>query len=110
LIGGDNLTLFIISRHKATQEFLTELLGKWEDNVIILEHLDDIKQIPLMAKVAGNLPINMIAELVNKRRCTFYYVSLEVPKELRGKELDFETLKKYAKIYKITHISLEQVY
>ncbi len=104
------MTLFIISRHLATIDFLVEVLGKWEDNVVILEHLDDVNRIPMMAKVAGNLPIHMIADLVNKRRCTFYYVSIDVPKELRGKELDIEDLKKYAKIFEIKHISMRQVF
>lgn len=104
------MTLYIVSRHPTTVDFLSEILGKWEDNIIVMDHLDSTDSIPLGAKVAGNLPLTMIAELVNKRRCTFYYVSVEIQREMRGKELDFETLKKYAKIYKINRISLEQVY
>ena len=107
VVDADRKTLYIISRHKATIDYLIDKLGKDRD-VVILEHLNSSDDIPAGVDVAGNLPVGLIAELVRKG-CCFYYVSLKVPPELRGKELSREEVEKHISLLKINKLEVEEV-
>lgn len=99
--------IYVISRHKSTIDYIIDRFGRNKD-VVILEHLKDASEIPEGSEVFGNLPIEMIAKLI-ERGCVFHVVSLEIPKELRGKELGIDEIRKYAKIIRIDELKISYV-
>jgi CRISPR-associated protein Csx16 len=56
-----------------------------------VEHLDDSVSLSRGDHIIGTLPINIVAKL-NSRGVTYSHFSLELKKELRGKELTMEEL------------------
>jgi len=57
--------------------------------------------------IIGNLPINIISELLQNNN-RFVLLALNVPPELRGKELNEEELKKYMKLYEVKKLEIEE--
>lgn len=87
----------VVTRHPALVMFLIRK-GIVFDNVDVLEHAT-AKQVR-GKRVAGILPLHLAAECAN-----FTEVVLNIPFELRGKELSEEEIECYAKnifTYKIT--------
>jgi len=95
--------IVIVSRHPATIEFLKEKLP----NAKVIEHLNGPDDISFGALVFGNLPLHMVEQLLQKG-CRFIMVSLNIPRELRGKELSREELEKYIELYEIRRLKLEK--
>lgn len=87
----------IVTRHAATIEWLREqgIVGEVKTHVTA----QDVKG----RVVYGNLPLHLASEA--KYICT---VTLNVPEELRGQELDIEAVRKYASIEKYQVIKLEE--
>ena len=99
-----DVDVVIVSRHKSTVEYLKTIFG----NAEVVDHLtpEDIEKIKGKI-VVGNLPIDMIAELL-KNGNRFVLVTLNVPRELRGKELSLKEVKKYCKLYEIVDLKLSE--
>jgi|GEM_PF-3346252 len=84
----------IVSRHEDTIKLLMSFIEKQFDTYAeVLEHLteDKLRELDENSHVFGNLPLNMIAQVINKG-ASFYSLELDIPKELRGRELDEQTL------------------
>jgi len=96
--------VIIVSRHKGTIDYFKSKLG----DVQVIEHLTSVEQIPENSVVMGNLPINLIEDII-KRGHDFILVTLNVPKELRGQDLDVKDVKKYIKLYKVKKLELEEI-
>ena len=92
----------IVSRHEAT---INLLKSKYPDAEVV-NHISNPAEYS-NCLIIGNLPINMIADLI-KNGNRFVLVALNVPPELRGKELGEEELKKYMKLYEIKSLELEE--
>jgi len=88
----------IVSRHKDTRFLLKTLFDPVHDKVDEIEHVDDPKQLDNYDVVAGNIPLSMF---LRTRASNLILVSLNIPKELRGKELSLNELKKYAEFVAI---------
>ena len=96
------MRVVIVSRHEGTIEFLK---GKFPEAKVI-EHLKDINEIPEGALVLGNLPLDMIKELMDKRNARFVLVTFrEAP---RGKELSKEEVAKLLKLVEVKKIEIEE--
>jgi len=95
------LRAVIVSRHKSTQEFLSKILEKHGIPYDIVEHVDNPRILEGYYLVLGNIPLTLLLKTSVK-----YYiqVSLEIPKELRGKELGIEELVKYARFILFQHV------
>jgi len=89
----------IISRHKGTIEYLKHYYPQAQ----VIEHLESIKQVPHGALVFGNLPINVVEQL-KKRVAKYVHIILNVPKELRGKDLPREELEDYIEFVEIVEL------
>ena len=98
------MKVLIISGHDATIKYLSEIFGNFE--VRVIQHLSDLNEVNEDI-VVGNLPLPLIAELL-KRGKRFIYVSLIIPAELRGKELNSEQVKEYIELYEIKNLELER--
>jgi len=91
----------IVSRHKSTTELLKGLLEKHGIPYDVIDHIDDPNILKDYYIVLGNLPITIF----EKVQVPYYIqVSLNIPKELRGKELGIEELKKYIRYVVFQHI------
>ena len=96
------MRVVIVSRHPATVKYLKNIWPEAE----VVDHITDPGKYRNCLLV-GNLPLPMVAELLRNGN-RFVMVSLNVPKELRGKELGEEELKKYVKLYEITRLELSE--
>ena len=85
------MRVLIVSRHKSTQNLLKKLFSKYTNDIKIVDHLLSPSDIDSDV-IAGNIPISMF---INSRARFYVSVSLELPRELRGKELDESELEKY---------------
>jgi len=83
----------IVSRHKDTISMLKSQFDQVYDQIDVIEHLEDPKQLDGYDLLVGNIPLSMF--LKTKTRCLIL-VSLNIPRELRGRELNHEELRKYA--------------
>ena len=97
------MEVVIVSRHPATVNYLKTVFPEAK----VVSHISSIDEIPNGSLVIGNLPIHMIAELI-KKGCRFVLVSLEIPRELRGKELSESELRKYMKLLEISKLELSE--
>lgn len=89
------MKVVIVSRHAGTIEFLKDKFPEAK----VIEHLKDINEIPEGALVFGNLPLDMIKELMEKRSARFVLVTFkEAP---RGKELSKEEVAKLLRLVEI---------
>ncbi|PWQ99322.1 CRISPR-associated protein Csx16 [Leucothrix arctica] len=84
------MTTYFISRHPGAVDWATSE-GHHVDEQ--LAHFDP-KQVKQGDKVLGTLPINLVAE-VNERGGDYYHLSLDLPSEIRGKEITAEDMKQY---------------
>jgi len=100
--------VYIVSRHASTVEVLRELFKDSNTEVIVRDHINDINEIEDNSIVIGNMPLELMSQLKNNKNCTVFIVSLNIPRELRGKELSKEELLKYMKIYEVTKIKLTE--
>jgi len=83
----------IVSRHPATIEFLKKIFEDKGFEIDVIEHVDDPRELDEYSVVAGNIPLSMML----KTTCQiFMLLSLNIPREFRGKELGYEEAKKYA--------------
>ena len=98
------MEVVIVSRHPATVNYLKTVFSEAK----VVSHINSPEDIPSGSLVIGNLPIHLIDELINKRGCRFVLVSLEIPQELRGKELNEEELRKYMRLLEITRLELSE--
>jgi len=96
------MKVVIVSRHEATVNYLKKRFP----NADVISHMSDPSEYR-NCLIIGNLPINVIDTLL-KNGNRFVMVSLDIPKELRGKELNEEELKKYMKLYEIKELKLEE--
>ena len=99
------MRVLIVSRHKSTVELLTQMLSGKTESIRVTDHLSSIDEIQEDI-VIGNLPIEMIEQVLAAGK-RFVLVSLNVPRELRGQELDIEQLKQYMKLKEIKELKIE---
>ena len=84
------MSTIIVSRHKATIDFLLERKIKGVDkNTPIIGHVDSPEQIR-GKHVVGNLTLSLAAHTSE-----ITVLNLKVPEELRGKELNLEQLRSF---------------
>jgi len=96
------MKVVIVSRHKGTIDYLK----KRYPNAEVVNHIDDPKKFK-DSLIIGNLPLHMVSEVL-KNGNRFVMVSLDIPRELRGKELNESELKEYIKLYEIKKLELEE--
>ena len=83
----------IVSRHKSTQDLLSLILRRNGFQFDVLDHVSDPEVLDQYTIVLGNIPLSMFL----RSKIGFYVaISLTIPKELRGKELGYKELLKYA--------------
>lgn len=99
------MRVLIVSRHKSTVELLMQMFQGRAESIRVTDHLNDISEIN-EDLVVGNLPIEMIEQVLAAGK-RFVLVSLNVPRELRGQELDIEQLKQYMKLKEIKELKIE---
>lgn len=82
---------YFVSRH------LGALQWAQQNNIDFDEHIEhlDVNKINPTDVVIGSLPVNLAYEVCRRGGC-YFNLSLEIPQNLRGKELDTETLMKYS--------------
>jgi len=95
-----------VSRHQSTIKLLKQI---WPEAKVI-NHLENINEIPAGSLVIGNLPLTIVNKLINERGCRYVQVTLEVPPNLRGKELNEQELKKYMKLIEIQELKLAEFF
>jgi len=94
---------WIVTRHEGT----ISLLKKHFTGAEVMPHLD-INKIKRGDSVYGVLPIHLIHEVMS-RGATFYIVSLDIPPELRGKELsEEEVLSLNLRLMRVKNLELEE--
>lgn len=79
---------YLLTRHFATVEWVRDQ-GINVDGV--LGHLNSVEAFQPGDRVLGTLPINLVARL-NDRSVEYWHLSLNLPSELRGKELTLAEL------------------
>jgi len=97
------MKVYIVSRHPGTIEYLKRFYPDAE----VINHLKSPDDIPSGSLVIGNLPLTVVARL-KERGVRYVQVNLEVPPELRGKELDVNELEKYVKLVEIKELKIEE--
>lgn len=100
--------VLIVSRHKSTIQLLKQILQPIDIDVDVVEHIDNPEILAKYPIVIGNLPLSMYARLPEPKRPELFLVSLEIPRELRGRELGIEELKKYVTITAVVHIAVAE--
>lgn len=84
------MTTYIITRHTASVQWIKKNLPNPQDETIVQPHLNpDIIQ--KKDTVIGVLPLHIIADIITKG-ANFYSLNIDCPPELRGRELDLQTL------------------
>ena len=84
------MTTYFISRHPGAVDW-AESEGFHVDQQ--LAHFD-VTIVNEGDKVLGTLPINLVAQ-VNERGGDYYHLALDLPSELRGKEITAEDMRQY---------------
>jgi len=97
---GQAPTTYFVSRHPGARDWATEE-GLVVDQVV--EHLD-IATIAPGDTVIGSLPVNLAAE-VCARGAAYLHLSLELPAELRGKELTVAEMRRLGAEIRPFHVS-----
>lgn len=88
LIGAEDMTTYFVTRHAGAVQ--------WADTTALaydvhLTHLTNLSALGQGDVVIGTLPINMVY-MLNQRGVRYIHLSLEIPPELRGVELDADQL------------------
>jgi len=95
------MKVLIVSRHPSTQKLLASILDKHGFEYDIVDHVDDVAILNKYDVIIGNVPLSLFV----KATVQYYIqVNLEIPKELRGKELDVSELSKYVSYIVFDHI------
>ena len=78
----------MVIRHKASIAVLTELLSQAIPDDLDIKHVEqfNLSMLENIDVVVGVLPVHLIAELTS-RGVRFFGLSMNVPREMRGKEL-----------------------
>lgn len=84
------MTTYFISRHPGAVEWAISEGHQVDEQ---LAHFDP-KQVKQGDKVLGTLPINLVVE-VNERGGDYYHLTLDLPCDVRGKEITAEDMKQY---------------
>lgn len=82
------MTIYFVTRHPGTLQWAQQNHLKFD---IHLEHLTDLNSLQAQDIVIGILPINMVYQL-NCRGVRYIHLSLQMPAQLRGMELDPQQL------------------
>ena len=92
----------IVSRHESTIKFVKVMFK----DATVFEHISDVDMLKDFDLIIGNLPLPLVAKLkeMGKR---FVMISLNIPRELRGKELTLDELKKYAEMIEIEELKIK---
>lgn len=84
------MTTYIITRHTASIQWIKNNLPNAQDTIVIQSHLNP-DSIQKKDTVIGVLPLHIIAD-ITARGADFYSLDITCPPELRGKELNLQTL------------------
>lgn len=84
------MTLWIVTRHAGALEWLARRGVQGER---VVPHLDPA-WIQVGDRVVGTLPIQLVAE-VCAQGAQYEHISVELPSELRGRELSADTLERH---------------
>ena len=84
------MTIYIVTRHCASREWILNNLPHSTDETIVQSHLDP-NVIQQGDVVVGVLPLHIIAQIYDKGG-TFYAFDIVIDKNLRGKELSKKDL------------------
>ena len=82
------MTVYFITRHPGALQWAAAQGINFD---IHLEHLHPIQQVQAGDVVIGTLPINMVYQL-NQRQVRYIHLSLQIPPQLRGIELNVAQL------------------
>lgn len=80
--------IYLVTRHPGALEWLRQQVS---EPVVHLEHLHTVETIKRGDRVAGNLPIHLVEQICS-RGARYFHLQLELPPELRGRELTAEQL------------------
>ncbi len=83
------MTIFFVTRHPGAVDW-AERQGLHVDQIV--DHLESDDAQP-GDTVIGTLPVNLVAE-INARGAQYLHLTLELPPELRGKELTAEDMRR----------------
>ena len=82
------MTVYFVTRHPGALQWAKQNHLEFD---IHLEHLTDLNSLHAQDIVIGTLPINMVYQL-NCKDIRYIHLSLEIPPQLRGVELDTQQL------------------
>ena len=82
------MTIYFVTRHSGALHWAALSNLKFDVHV---EHLHDMDALHAHDVVIGTLPINMVYAL-NQKNIRYIHLSLQIPPELRGIELDASQL------------------
>lgn len=83
------MTTWFVSRHSGAVEWARRrgIEARW------IEHLD-AASVHAGDTVLGTLPVNLVAD-VNERGARYLHLILNIPKEMRGKDLSADDMERY---------------
>ena len=86
-------TLYIITRHKAAEEYIRRHIGVDNGLIMVYPHLKSnmIFQFQEGDLVVGNVPMRLAAKIC-ERGARYFAVEMTVPVEWRGKELTYQEM------------------
>lgn len=82
------MTTYLITRHPGALHWARQKKLHFD---VHTEHLESFDGLGAGDVVIGTLPINMVYEL-NRRQIRYVHLSLQIPRELRGIELNADQL------------------
>ena len=96
------IDVLVVSRHEGTINYISKLFSSDFFNIKVKDHIEKVEEVKEDI-IVGNLPLNLIQKLLAKGK-KFFYVALNIPRELRGKEI--EDVSKYIEIYEVNSLEL----
>ena len=96
----------IVSRHRSTVDLLSSVLRDCGIEYEVKEHIANASELTGYDVVLGNIPLSL---LIDSDVDLYIQVNLVLPKELRGKELTLEELKKYVSFIAVKRLYLERL-
>lgn len=85
------MSIYFITRHTGALAWAKQKHLQYD---VHLEHLSDLSLLKTGDLVIGTLPINIVYEL-NVQGVRYIHLSLQIPAELRGVELNAQQLEEY---------------
>lgn len=82
------MTIYFVTRHLGALAWAEQNHLHFD---VHLEHLLDLQQLNANDVIIGTLPINMVFQL-NQKGVRYIHLSLDIPPQLRGVELNVEQL------------------